>query len=325
VPYNSLTSRTDSEALIPEEVSRAFLDRARTQSAVLTQFRRVPIAGRQNRFPVLSALPVAYWVGGDTGLKQTTEMAWSNKFLTVEEAATIVPIPENVVDDLRDSGNYDVWGEVEPDIVEAIGRLVDAAVFFGSNAPGTFPTNIQAAAIAAGNVVTEGNTAAEGGFFGDIDETISTVEDDGYDVSGFVAARSARGRFRAARNSQGDRLDGNRLNGTLSELDGLAISYPMRGLFPVAVGGTTPSPGTRLFAGDWTQFVVGLRQDVTFKLLTEAVIQDNTGAIVYNLAQQDMVAMRVKIRLGWQVANLINYDRPTESARYPVGVLQYNA
>lgn len=332
MPYDSLTSRTDAEALIPEEVSRAFLDRARTQSAALTQFRRVPIAGRQNRFPVLSALPVAYWVNGDTGLKQTTEMAWTNKFLTVEEAATIVPIPESVVDDLRDSGNYDVWGEIEPDIVEAIGRLVDAAVFFGANAPGSFPTNIQAAAIAAGNVVTEGNTAAEGGFFGDIDETISTVEDDGFDVTGFVAARSARGRFRAARNAQGDRIDAKRINGALTEVDGLPVSYPMRGLFPVAVPddpGTTgvneAAPGTRLFAGDWSQFVVGLRQDVTFKLLSEAVIQDGTGAIVYNLAQQDMVAMRVKIRLGWQVANLLNYDRPTESARYPVGVLQYNA
>ena len=27
--------------------------------------------------PVLSALPVAYFVNGDTGLKQTTEAAWA--------------------------------------------------------------------------------------------------------------------------------------------------------------------------------------------------------------------------------------------------------
>lgn len=319
MPYDSLTTRTDSDALIPEEVSREFLNRARGQSATLTQFRRVPVAGSQVRFPVLSALPVAYWVTGDTGLKQTTETAWSNKFLNIEEAATIVPIPENVVDDVQNSGSFDVWGELQPDIVEAIGRLVDSAVFFGTNAPATFPTNIQAAAVAAGNTVDEGSTAAEGGFFGDIDATIATIEDDGWDVSGYVAARSARGKFRAARNAQGDKLDANRLNGGLTELDGLPISYPMRGMFPVAGTGVK---GTRLLAGDWSQFVVGVRQDITFKMLDQAVIQDNTGTIVYNLAQQDMIAMRIKVRLGWQVSNLINYDQPTEASRYPVAVLQ---
>lgn len=323
MPYDSLTSRTDSEALIPEEVSREFLRKARAESAALTQFRRVPVAGKQTRFPVLSALPVAYWVNGDTGLKQTTEMAWANKYLNIEEAATILPIPENVVDDLRDAGNVDIWSEVEPDIVEAIGRLIDATVFFGTNAPSTFPDDILTSATAAGNVVTEGSTAAEGGFFGDVDELIGKVEEDGFDVTGFIASRSARGAFRRARNTTGEKLDAGRLNGSLTELDGSPIVYPMRGLWPLPTA--TPTPGTRLFAGDWSQFVVGLRQDVTFKMLDQAVIQDNTGAIVYNLAQQDMVAMRVKIRLGWQVANLLNHDQPTEANRYPAGALQYNA
>jgi hypothetical protein len=51
----------------------------------------------------------------------------------------------------------------------------------------------------------------------------------------------------------------------------------MRGLWP------TTSGSVRLFGGDWDQFVIGVRQDITMKVLTEAVIQDNTGAIVYNL------------------------------------------
>jgi hypothetical protein len=58
------------------------------------------------------------------------------------------------------------------------------------------------------------------------------------------------------------------------------------------------------------------------KILDQAVIQDNTGAIIYNLAQQDMLAVRLTFRLGWQVANAINNDQPTEAARYPVAVLR---
>ena len=64
-----------------------------------------------------------------------------------------------------------------------------------------------------------------------------------------------------------------------------------------------------------------MRQDFTYKLLSEAVLQDGTGAIVYNLAQQDMVAMRLVFRLGWQVANTINYEQPDPTKRFPFGTM----
>jgi HK97 family phage major capsid protein len=311
VAYNNLVSRTDAGALIPEEVSRDMIRRATDESAVLRLFRRVPVSRAQVRFPVLSALPVAYFVNGDTGLKQTTEVNWTNKYLNIEEIAAIVPVPDNVVADVE----LNIWDEMMPYLVEAFYRCFDSAVFFGTNAPGTWPTNVAAAATAAGNVNTEGNTAAQGGFFGDFDETLALIETDGYDMSGVVANRSARSQFRQARNSQGDRLDGDRVAGDLASIDGSPIVYPMRGLWP------TGSGAPRLFVGDWSNFVVGVRQDITMKVLTEAVIQDNTGQIIYNLAQQDMTALRLTFRVGWQVANLLNYDQPTEGSRYPVARL----
>jgi len=202
-----------------------------------------------------------------------------------------------------------------PYLVEAFYRCFDSAVFFGTNAPGTWPTNVAAAATAASNVNTEGNDAATGKFFGDFDETLALIEADGYDMTGVVANRSARALFRQSRNAQGDRLDGDRVGGDLASIDGTPIVYPMRGLWP------TGSGAPRLFVGDWSNFVVGVRQDITMKVLTEAVIQDNTGAIIYNLAQQDMTALRLTFRVGWQVANLLNYDNPTEGTRYPVARL----
>jgi hypothetical protein len=100
-------------------------------------------------------------------------------------------------------------------------------------------------------------------------------------------------------------------------LDGMAITYPMRGLWPTTGGSVSP----RAIFLQRDQFVVGVRQDITFKLFTEGVIQDDTGAIVYNLMQQDMSAMRVTFRVGWQVANVINYDQATEANRYPAASL----
>lgn len=311
MPYNNLISRTDADALIPEEVSRDMMGRIRVVSAALTMFRRVPVARAQVRFPVLSALPIAYWVTGDTGLKQTTEANWANKFLNIEELACIVPIPESVLDDV----DFDVWAEIRPDIEEAIGRALDDAVFFGTNAPASFPDDLTTAVAAAGNATTANATQAQGGVQDDIDEAIGVVEADGFDPTGIVAARSLKGALRRARDTTGQRLAG--LNATITEYEGLDIAYPMRGLFPTGAG------NVQAFIGDFTEFVLGVRQDFTYKVLTEAVIQDGAGAIVYNLAQQDMVALRVKFRAGWQVSNRINHDNPTEATRYPVATLLY--
>lgn len=316
IPYNNITSRDNREALVPEQVVNSMLGKATEQSATMQLFKQIPVQRSQVRLPVLSALPVAYFVDGDTGLKQTTEMAWANKYLNVEEIATIMPVPENVIED-EDS---DIWDDAEPYLREAFARTLDAAVFFGTNAPSSWPTNVVAAAVAAGNTVTEGTaTAAQGAIFGDVDNLISTVEEDGYDVSGFVAARSFRRSLRSARNAQGDRLDQGRISGDLNTLDGSTIAYPMRGMWPTTSG----AANVRAIAGDFAnEFVYGIRKDITMKVLDQAVIQDNTGAIVYNLAQQDMVAVRVKFRIGWAVANTLNNDNPDESTRYPAGVLR---
>jgi HK97 family phage major capsid protein len=309
--YNNLTSRTDAAALIPEEVSRELVRKSTEESAVLSLFRRVPVGRAQTRMPVISALPVAYWVNGDTGLKQTTEINWANKYLNVEEIAVILPVPDNVIADVE----FNIWDEAMPYMTEAVGRTLDAAVFFGTNAPASFPTAVYTALDAAGNDQTEGTVAASGGYYADIDAALALMEADGYEADAVVAHTSFKGMLRAARASDGQRLDVGRVAGDLGAIDGINITYPMRGLWATASG----SPRAIFLQRD--QFVVGVRQDISFKLFTEGVIQDDTGAIVYNLMQQDMSAMRLTFRVGWQVANVINYDQATEGNRYPAASL----
>lgn len=309
MPYNSVVSRTDAAAMVPEAVSNVMLANLNSTSAVLSMATRIPVARNQVRFPVLSALPVAYWVNGDTGLKQTTEAAWSNKYLNIEELAAIVPVPESVFDD----ASFDIWGSLRPLLEQAIGRSLDAAVFFGTSAPASFPTNIVAAAIAAGNTVARGATAtaALGLLASDLSNLMATLEADGYDVTGAIANTTMKGRLRNSRDADGQRFD------DLSATDfyGAPIQYPMRGLWPSGSG------AAEFIAGDFGNLVIGVRQDITYKVLDQAVIQDNTGAIVFNLAQQDMVALRVVFRAGWQVSNPISYDQAVEASRYPFAVL----
>lgn len=314
MPYENIISREDGQALVPEEVSNALLKKLTETSAAMSLFTRVPVSRKQERFPVLSALPIAYFLTGDTGLKQTTEVNWKNKYLNVEEIACIVPIPEAVLDDTA----YDIWGQVQPLMEQAIARTFDAAVFFGVNKPASWPDDIVTAATEAKKTVTQGTNKAEaGGIVGDFSDTFGKIETDGYDVGCICANRVLKGLLRQARATTGESLiepdDG---QVTASSVFGVEVNYPMRGLWPTA--GEHPALA---IACDPAEQVVGLRQDITYKLLDEAVIQDAEGKIVYNLAQQDMVAMRVVFRAGWQTANTIRYDNEDEETRYPAAVL----
>jgi len=307
--YNNLIARSNVTALIPEDVSREIIQNVVTQSAALQLFRRVTMSTNQQRMPVLAALPTAYFVNGDTGLKQTTELAWANKFLFAEEIAAIVPIPEAVLDD----AGFDVWGEIRPRLEEAIARVLDSAIFFGTNKPASWPTDVATAAIAAGNTYNRGtSTAALGGIAEDLNQLMGLLEADGYDPNGFVTRTTYKARLRSARDTTGQKL----LDVSNSSVEGSPLIYAMPGMWP------TGSGSAEMFAGDWTQGILAVRQDITYKILDQAVIQDNSGVIQYNLAQQDMVALRVVARYAWQVPNPINYEQQTEASRYPFAVLR---
>jgi len=315
MPYNNIISRTDAAALIPEDVASDVIKRLPQTSAALALFRHVTMSRAQQRLPVMAALPVAYFVNGDTGLKQTTEAAWGNKFLNVEEIAAILPIPEAVLDDVA----FDIWAEVRPFLAEAVGRTLDAAVFFGTNKPATWPTDIVAAATAAGNVVTAGtNTPEEGGITGDVSDLFGTVEAQGYDVNGLIAQRKFKGLLRQARSTTGQQLadspGSTGIDNATSSIYGVDINYPLRGLWPTGAG------AAEMIGGDFTQGILGIRQDLTWKILDQAVLTDNTGVVTYNLPQQDMVALRVVARFAWQVAE--TPEPENVAGAYPFAVMK---
>lgn len=318
---NNITDRTAADALIPEQVSAEIIKDVVTQSAALQLFKHVPMSSKTQRQPVLSSFPLAYWVNGDTGLKQTTQLSWANKYLIAEEIAVIVPVPDAVMDD----ASFDIWGEAKPLLVEAIGRTLDQAVFFGVQKPTSWPAAVAPMALAAGNVYTRGtSTVPKGGIAEDFNQLWGLVEDDGFDITGNVAPRSFRKYLRGARDANGQAL----LDVTTNSLGGEALVYSMPGLWPTVnslepsdSGSTSDVGPVQLITGDFTRGIIGMRQDITFKLLDQAVISDSNGAVILNLAQQDSVALRVVIRVAYQVANPLTHSNPNEATRSPFGVM----
>lgn len=309
--YNNVIDRTGAQSLIPEEVTREIIQAVPQASAVMRRARRLPnMSRKQLRMPVLSGLITASFVNGDTGLKQTSEVSWEDVFVTAEELAVIVPIPESVLNDV----DYDIWGEVQPRIIEAFGVAFDQAVIYGTNAPSSWPDDIVTAATAASQAITLGTgTDLYDDLLGE-SGVVAKVEEDGFMVNGHIAALSMRAKLRGLRDADGNPIFNRVIQAsTQYELDGAPIDFPLNG---------SMIPATALqVAGDWSQLVYSIRQDITYKLLTEAVIQDGSGNIVHNLAQQDMVALRAVMRLGWALPNPINQVNTNDSTRYPFAVL----
>ena len=132
--------------MIPEPVTREIFQGVVEQSAVLRVGRKLPnMASKTQTINVLDMLPIAYWVDGDMGFKQTAAQAWEKKKLHAEELAVIIPIPEAVLADT----NYDIWAEVKPRIVEAMGRRVDEAILFGTGSSPWCSTSRSASASSA--------------------------------------------------------------------------------------------------------------------------------------------------------------------------------
>jgi len=310
MPYDNVVSRTDAAALIPEDVVETIIGAMPEQSAAMALFRQMRASRLQTRVPALSAFPVAYFVNGDTGLKQTTELAWENTYINIEEIACILAVPDSVADDVES----DIWDAAMPYMEEAIGRTFDAAVFFGTNKPASWPTAIVTAAAAAGNTVNAGaNAAAAGGRAQDFSDLFATVEADGFDVNGVIANRLYRGRLRSVRSTTGEPMVDQVSAGNIY---GVSPNYPMRGMWPAVASGVASA-----IAGDFTQGIVAVRQDITWKKLDQAVIQDGAGAIIFNLAQQDMQALRVVFRVGFAVPNPVNRDQAVLASRYPFAVM----
>lgn len=293
MPVN-ITNRQDAEAIIREQVVSTIFQDAPKQSVFMSLARKLPnMTSNQTRMRVLDILPTAYWVNGDTGMKQTTKQAWDNVFINAAELAVIVPIPEAVLSDAE----FDIFGEVTPRVNEAIGQRVDSAIIFGDNRPVEWPNDIITMARQAGNNVPVGSSPDYYDLLLGENGVISKIEEDGYMSTGVVSSMRMRSKLRGIRSSSGSLIFKSDMQGsTQYSLDGAPMHFPRNGSFNDKIA--------QLIVGDFQQAVYSIRQDVTVKILDQGVIQDPaTKEIVYNLAQQDMVALRIVFRMGWALPN----------------------
>lgn len=313
--YDKVINKSNlAPSQLPVQTLDGILKEATKQSVILQRARTIRMAAGTAKQSILASLPEGYWVdnsnlstaGGQPGLKETTDIQWADKSITAEEMAVIVPIPDVVQQD----ANFNITNEVIPLVGEAFAKVLDLAAIFGVNKPSSWPDAIVTGATNATNTVTEG-TGSDIGV--DVAELCKKIAQEGYAVNGFVSSPGFGWELTGLRDDNGQPIYQSLREGAPG---GILYGFPLN----EARNGAWDPTVAKLLAVDWSKFVVGIRQDVSYRVFTEGVITDDDGKVIYNLMQQDSKAIRFTFRVGFQCMQPAVHHLQADHY-YPAGII----
>jgi HK97 family phage major capsid protein len=322
--FDNVITRTGAQSLMPEEHSNFVLDKTAEMSSVMRLARQLPdMTRKQLRAPVINTLPDAGFISGDNSLIPTTDMSWADKYVEAEKLGCIVAVPVDVFDDTEEG----LWNYVKPLVGQGLGRAIDRAVYHGLGIPASFTTNMGGAglvalATAAGQTVsladhTDMYEALLGETAAGAKGTEMLLEEDGFMSTGHVAHPIIKGKMRNTRDADGNPIfkPGAKIGDTFStgELEGSEIYYPLND--------SIVAESALMISGMWNHLVYAIRRDINVSVATTGTLNDGAGNVTHNLFQQDMVAMRFVMRIGFALPNPINIMNTDAATRCPFAVL----
>ena len=273
-------NRSEVSTIIQEAYSQTLLQAAVAGSSVLSAFPTVNLGTKLTHLPVLSTLPEASWVtesADSTGVKPTTEMAWQELTMVVEELATIVPVHEDVLAD----STAPILEEITRRAGEAIGKKLDQAIIFGVGKPASWTSNaLYPAASAASQTTTYSTgTANTADLVGGVTQAARQVAAAGFIPDTMLAPLTFRYDVINVRDSTGQPVWRD------EQFAGFNTVLNRNGAWTGA--------GVQALVADSSRVRIGVRQDITVKFLDQATV----GTL--NLAERDMIALRFKARYAY--------------------------
>lgn len=312
------TFPTRGEVEVPVQLANDILQDLPAQSALLSLSTQTRLSSRTHRQRVLDSLPSAYWLGSTTDVeqKQLTSMDWTHYDYEVAEIAVIVPLPDSLVDD----ADFPIWGEIRPRVVSAFGKAIDEAGIYGINRPSVWTTSaIVPGALAAGNAVVHGSGVGSGPYregkdiASNIAKMGALLAEQGHTLDGFAAGPGFEYRLLMERDANGAPIYGPPSTSAPATIFGQSLLTVKNGAWnnakALAVG------------GQWNRSLVGIRQDLTFTIHSDGVLQNPDGSIALNLMQQDSKALRAVMRLAHVVVDQ-DFTQVAGHDHYPFALLQ---
>lgn len=259
---------------LPTELSSKILSKVQEGSAVMSLAQSMALPGLGATIPVITGDPEAAWVA-ETGKKPVSRPGLSTKVMQPYTLAVIVPFSNQFKNDVPA-----LYNAIVERLPKALAQKFDSTVFHGTAPGSNFDTFASCTAQAFGSnpysalVAADADIAAHNGI-----------------LDGFVLAPQAKSKLLSA-------VDGNQRP--------LFINNVAEGAIPMILGSKTYQSKAAYkddttdvigIAGDWSQAIYGIAQNLSISISDQATLDDNGTQI--NLWQQNMFAVRAEIEVGF--------------------------
>ena len=250
-------------------------------SSILRMAKTEKMTSDKKTFNVLTNGPGAYWVGEGERI-QTSGSEWIHPSIEAKKLAVIIPVTREKLEDTT----INVFSELRPEIAEAFYTAIDAACLFGTNSP--FATNVFKGIEDNSLIVTSSDNIDIA-----VSDAMAMVEENGYDPNGYIGRIGVKNLLRKLRDANGAPAY---VNGTTG---GELYSQPIE----FVRNGAWLNEKADIITGEWKYAVVGIRNGISYEILREATLQGtlDTDGKPLSLAEQDMVAIKATMRLGFLV------------------------
>jgi len=266
---------------VPVEQATEIMKDVARGSSILRLSKVSNMESDTKKIPVMTEGAGAYWVGEGERIK-TTKAGWIYPELKAKKLAVIIPVTKEKLKDTT----IDVFNELKESIAEAFYKAIDAAAIFGTQSP--FAKNIMSCIETSGNKVEiETNASLDL----DVSDAMATVEEDGYDVNGFIGRIGIKNSLRKLRDTNGNQLFVDGVNG--KEFYSQPIEFSRNGAWD--------KTKAELIGADWDKSLVGIRDSLEYEILKEATLEgttDEDGKPI-SLAEQDLIGIKATMRLAY--------------------------
>ena len=293
--YNEAGDDAKGGYLIPDELKAEVLRIAETQYGVARrEMFYLPFTGPGNerKIPTLATSVTVAWVN-EGAKKGGTNPTFGLVTQTLKKLAAIIPFTEEILEDSA----INLTQLVAQLFAEAVAKEEDIQFFRGTGSPWT--------GILANGSVNKVNMGA-GEDMSDITaedllDMIDATPAGALPGAKFYLHRHALSYIRKLKDvTSGQFIFQNPGAG----LPGTIWNYPYELVeaFPDKTAGEAQATGIIAFGNLKLGAIFGDKQQIRAKVLDQATITDGDGTTVINLAEQDMVALRLEERVGYVLA-----------------------
>ena len=286
-------NRTTNSMALPSDISGEILQKTQQESAIMRLARRIDLPGRGVTIPVITGDPTAAWVA-ETGVKPVSNGTPGTKLMQAFKIAVIETFSKEFVRDIP--ALYDALVQRLPG---ALAGVFDGTIVGAVQAPSqsNFDT---LAGCTAQSILNANNGTYLGMVAADAD-----IAAHGGVMNGFAFGAQARALLLTAVDTTNRPLFLASANdGVVDKVLGVP-AYFNKNVYKAgtaAVGQTAGTPAIVGIAGDWTQALYGTVNGVEISVTDTASLTVGSGndATTINLWQQNMVAVRAEIEVGFR-------------------------